>query len=311
MTENLNFNKLSKKIIKKSRNASNISKKKEGRNGKESAPQHLTQIWTPETILKEYEVFANICHGGSGTVYAARRRSDGVPVALKVIEKSKLGRFVEENSKQIPTEVFLQKFLQHKNIIQLLDYFECGQSLVLVLERPETYIDLFDFISKQEFLSENVARKIFRQVLDATAYCELKGVFHRDIKDENIIMDLKTGEAKLADFGSGVQLHNLEYTEYEGTRSYCPPEWYINQRYLARPATVWSLGILLYDMVCGDVPFENEEEIRGKELTFTMLISQDVKNLITMMLDKDPERRPTIEDILNHQWTKDNEKNHE
>jgi serine/threonine protein kinase len=88
--------------------------------------------------------------------------------------------------------------------------------VILVLERPETYIDLFDFISKQEFLSENIARKIFRQVLDATVYCELKGVFHRDIKDENIILDLKTGEAKLADFGSGVQLHNLEYTEYEG-----------------------------------------------------------------------------------------------
>ena len=134
--------------------------------------------------------------------------------------------FLQENSRQIPTEVFLQRCLQHKNIIQLLDYFECGQSLVLVLERPETYIDLFDFISKQDFLPENVARKIFRQVLDATAYCELKGVFHRDIKDENIILDLKTGEAKLADFGSGVQLHNSEYTEYEGKPKDNPPVEY-------------------------------------------------------------------------------------
>ena len=79
-------------------------------------------------------------------------------------------------------------------------------------------MDLFDYISKQEFLAENIARKIFRQVLDAVLYCELKGVFHRDIKDENIILDLKTGEAKLADFGSGAQLHNSEYTEYEGKR---------------------------------------------------------------------------------------------
>ena len=123
---------------------------------------------------------------------------------------------LQENGGQIPMEVFLHRSLQHRNIIQLLDYFECGQSVILILERPESCMDLFDYISKQEFLPEDIARKIFRQVLDAALYCELKGVFHRDIKDENIILDLKTGEAKLADFGSGAQLHNLEYTEYEG-----------------------------------------------------------------------------------------------
>ncbi|XP_028398269.1 serine/threonine-protein kinase pim-1-like [Dendronephthya gigantea] len=307
MTEHINyFNKLGKKVKKSTANFSNKTQKKQGRIGKESSSSNVSQIWSPESILKEYEVFTSICHGGAANVYAARRRSDQVPVALKVIEKNKLGRFLEENGKPIPSEVFLQKKLEHKNIIGLLEYFECGQSIILILERPESYIDLFDFISRQEFLSEKIAKKIFRQVLDATVYCEMKGVFHRDIKDENVILDLKTGEAKLADFGSGAQLHNTEYTEYEGTRSYCPPEWYINQRYLAKPATVWSLGILLYDMVCGDVPFENEEEIKEKEVTFTMSLSPDVQNLITMMLDKDPQKRPTIEDIMNHQWTKDN-----
>ena len=123
---------------------------------------------------------------------------------------------MQENGKPIPSEVFLHKKLQHKNIIELLEYFECGQSIILILERPESYIDLFDFISRQEFLSEKKAKKIFRQVLDAAVHCEMKGVFHRDIKDENVILDLKTGEAKLADFGSGAQLHNVEYTEYEG-----------------------------------------------------------------------------------------------
>lgn len=77
-------------------------------------------------------------------------------------------------------------------------------------------MDLFDYISKQEFLTEKIAKRIFRQVLDATLHCEEKGVFHRDIKDENIILDLKNKVAKLADFGSGTQLHNFEYTEYEG-----------------------------------------------------------------------------------------------
>ena len=86
----------------------------------------------------------------------------------------------------------------------------------MVLERPEHHIDLFDFISEQEFLPENMARKIFRQVVEAAIYCETKGVFHRDIKDENIVLDLKAGMVKLADFGSGTKLKSSVYTEYEG-----------------------------------------------------------------------------------------------
>ena len=122
----------------------------------------------------------------------------------------------QENKKQIPLEVFLHRRLNHKNIIKLLDFFECAQSVILVLERPEMHMDLFDLISDQEFLPEKMARKIFRQVLEATSYCESKGVFHRDIKDENVILDLKAGKVKLADFGSGAELKDTVYTDYEG-----------------------------------------------------------------------------------------------
>ena len=115
-------------------------------------------------------------------------------------------------------EVYLQQQLNHKNIIKLVDYFECAQSVILVLERPELHIDLFDFISNQEYLPEKVARKIFRQILEATVHCEEMGVFHRDIKDENVILDLKAGEVKLTDFGSGTTLNDSAYTEYIGKK---------------------------------------------------------------------------------------------
>ncbi|XP_046840039.1 serine/threonine-protein kinase pim-1-like [Xenia sp. Carnegie-2017] len=306
MNENWNYiHKLSKKIKKSTTGkVANAAKKKQSKNAEDSTYPNLAQIWTPESVIQEYDVIANISTGGNATIYSANRRCDGTSVALKVVEKCKL-RLVEENGKEIPVEVSLHRRVKHNNIIQLLDYFECGPSLILVLERPEAHMDLFDYISKQEFLTEKIAKRIFRQVLDATLHCEEKGVFHRDIKDENIILDLKNKVAKLADFGSGTQLHNFQYTEYEGTRSHCPPEWFTNQRYLARPATIWSLGILLYDMVSGDVPFANESEIKDMEPCFNMALSQDVISLITTMLNKDPRRRATLEDILNHQWLKD------
>lgn len=310
MSEQWNyFNKFCKKAKKSAVNVGlNMTRKKQARHGvagETNLSQKTTSVLTPESILEEYELFSNICQGGYGNVYSARRIADGVPVALKVLENVKIGSYVEENKKQVPLEVFLQRRLDHKNIIKLLDFFECAHSIILVLERPEVHMDLFELISAQEFLPENMAGKIFHQVLAATSYCELKGVFHRDIKDENIVLDLKAGEVKLADFGSGTELKDSIYTEYEGTRSYCPPEWYVNQRYFARPATVWSLGILLYDMVCGDVPFSNEQDIVGKEVTFTLNITQDLQDLITWMLQKDPDERPTLKDILDHPWMTD------
>ena len=120
------------------------------------------------------------------------------------------------NGHTIPLEIYLHKDLHHPNIVRLYDFFEYSQAYVMVLERPVHHKDLFDYITEKKCLPEHEAREIFRQVVEAAMYCESKGVFHRDIKDENLLLDMKTGQVKLFDFGSGSGLENVLYTDYEG-----------------------------------------------------------------------------------------------
>ncbi|RMB88779.1 hypothetical protein DUI87_34869 [Hirundo rustica rustica] len=249
----------------------------------EAAPQ---QPWTTSKASRGagqkkelqdlYQRGRQLGSGGFGTVFSGIRLSDGRPVAIKGVARESVLQWVElPDGTRVPMEIVLMEKVRSGcyNIIQLLDWFEQPDGFALVMERPEQWQDLLEFLLERDVLCEEMARWIFCQVLEAVRHCTACGVLHRDIKLENLLVEPESGDVKLIDFGCGTFLQEQAYTQFAGTRLYSPPEWICLGYYHGHAATVWSLGVLLYVMVCGSLPFQEDRDIVWQQLFFTRQLS--------------------------------------
>ncbi|CAM4732348.1 unnamed protein product [Leuciscus chuanchicus] len=216
---------------------------------------------TENNILSRYEIGRLLGEGAFGSVYEGKRLEDGLEVAVKIARKPQNMKYIyiAGHPTPFPLEVSLLILANSgpkvSEIIELLDWQDQPDQYIMVLERPSPCKDLWDFGDCHEgLLNEETARFIMAQTTMAAQICCRHGVFHRDIKLENLLINTETLEVKLIDFGCGDLLQESAYERFCGTPSYCPPEYYKEGRYHGEPATVWSLGVLLFLLVCGRFP---------------------------------------------------------
>lgn len=233
--------------------------------------------------LKFYQIKEKIRSGGFGVVFKGVRRLDNLPIAVKIIRKDKIILWSGTEAGRIPLEIKLMyQVLNCSGCIKILDFVERQDHYLIFMERPEKALDLWDYINTNGPLNENLAKLFFKQILKSVLQMKASGVIHRDIKDENILVDLNTLELKLIDFGAGTFYTNEDLVDFQGTRVYSPPEWIMNQTYKGDRATVWSLGVLLYNMVYGDIPFTDDNEIVNSNIDFSKYDNNNINNHINI-----------------------------
>jgi serine/threonine protein kinase len=254
----------------------------------------------------EYEVGEELGAGGFGKVHGGVRRADGKPVAIKQVAVGKVVAWEKLQDRRVPLELLLLLRVQAvPGVVRILDFYERRDSFIFIMERPANGMDMFDFISKKKKLEEDLARKLFWQTLNILVACAARGVYHKDIKDENLVVDLDKDKLVLVDFGSGgVELEDREEHRYEGTRLYAPPEWIQHRRFRAESLTVWQLGILLYVMLVGDIPFHEDLDILAglEALRPRIEVSPDCGALLRGLLAPREGDRLRLTEVAGQPW---------
>ncbi|KAM9424937.1 serine/threonine-protein kinase MARK2 isoform 7-T7 [Pholidichthys leucotaenia] len=280
------------------------SKSSSGRSSMSRCRNSVTTTTSDEPHIGNYRLLKTIGKGNFAKVKLARHVLTGKEVAVKIIDKTQLN---SSSLQKLFREVRIMKMLNHPNIVKLFEVIETEKTLYLVMEYASGG-EVFDYLVAHGRMKEKEARAKFRQIVSAVQYCHQKCIVHRDLKAENLLLDADMN-IKIADFGfSNEFTMGNKLDTFCGSPPYAAPELFQGKKYDGPEVDVWSLGVILYTLVSGSLPFDGqnlkelrERVLRGKyRIPFYM--STDCENLLKKFLILNPLKRGSLEQIMRDRW---------
>ena len=258
-----------------------------------------------EFFLSNYRLGKTLGIGSFGKVKVAEHILTGNKVAIKILNRKKIKQM--EMEEKVKREIKILRLFMHPHIIRLYEVIETPTDIYVVMEYVRSG-ELFDYIVEKGRLIEDEARHFFQQIISGVEYCHRHMVVHRDLKPENLLLDSRAN-VKIADFGLSNVMHDGHFLKTScGSPNYAAPEVISGRLYAGPEVDVWSCGVILYALLCGSLPFDDEnipnlfKKIKGGIYTLPSHLSPGARDLIPRMLLVDPLKRITIPEIRQHPW---------
>ena len=262
---------------------------------------------TPKAKIENYAIGKHLGQGAYAVVKLGTQKKTKELVAIKTYEKYKLTDTRKKSG--LKREIQILKMLDHPNTIKLYEVIDSVKNINLIMEFIGG-LSLHTYMKKQALkrFEDSEAKSIFKQIVEAVNYCHSLNIVHRDIKLENVLID-KNKNIKVIDFGFSTISHKSQMCKlFCGTPSYMAPEIVKNLDYIGQFADIWALGILLFAMLCGTMPFKGKNDrelfknIGFGKIVFPEHVDSSAQLLIKKILKNNPLERIACEDILNEQW---------
>uniref|UniRef100_A0A915EEP6 non-specific serine/threonine protein kinase n=1 Tax=Ditylenchus dipsaci TaxID=166011 RepID=A0A915EEP6_9BILA len=258
-----------------------------------------------------YKLEKTLGKGQTGLVKTGTHCVTGRKVAVKIVNKEKLNESVLQ---KVEREIAIMKLIEHPHVLHLYDVYENKKYLYLLLEHVSGG-ELFDYLVRKGRLMAKEARKFFRQIISALDFCHAHNICHRDLKPENLLLD-ERNNIKVADFGmASLQVEGSMLETSCGSPHYACPEVIRGEKYDGRKADVWSCGVILYALLVGALPFDDDnlrnllEKVKKGVFHIPHFVPADCQNLLRTMIEVDPIKRISLQDVFRHPWVGGSTKN--
>ncbi|GAA5968961.1 hypothetical protein JCM11641_000793 [Rhodosporidiobolus odoratus] len=265
------------------------------------------------SMVGPWRMGRTVGEGASGRVKLAKHNATGQYAAVKIVPKPRRTTQEREAAKAdkmllgIEREIVIMKLIEHPNVLRLMDVWETGSELYLIMEYVEGG-ELFDYLVSKGRLHADEARHYFQQIISGVDYCHRFNICHRDLKPENLLLDSEKN-IKIADFGMAALERGGKLLETScGSPHYASPEIVSGRTYHGSSSDIWSCGIILFALLNGNLPFDHSDiptllnMVKKGRFRMPPELPAEAQDLIARMLIVKPEDRITMEDILRHPW---------